>query len=189
MREFRTLHFLSSSGAFSMFTAFTDMIIQQKPMANHLIFFESTIRPHFAKHAGDFWAKKLARNLTDTLISRPPDCATIGRNNMLWPWRSFLRSNYPTETNWRSCNDSINSGSGALWMRNVIASFAAKWLSSTLNSKDKNTCDRNSWWSGRSGLNGRGAHKPYFAPAARRAHGVIWTPPPETQGNDQWCRS
>ncbi len=55
-------------------------------MANHLIFFESTIRPHFAKHAGDFWAKKLARNLTDTLISRPPDYATIGRNNMLWPW-------------------------------------------------------------------------------------------------------
>ena len=94
--------------------------------------------------ADDFSAKKLARILTDTLISRLPDCATFGRNRMLWPWRSFLRLNYPMKTNWRSCNDSINSGTGTPWMRNGTASFAAKWLSSMLNSKDKNTCDRNS---------------------------------------------
>ena len=31
------------------------------------------------------WAKKLARILTDTLIGRLPDCATIRRNRMLWP--------------------------------------------------------------------------------------------------------
>ena len=28
--------------------------------------------------------------------------------------------------NWTSCNDSIDSGSGTSWMRNVIASFARK---------------------------------------------------------------
>jgi hypothetical protein len=28
--------------------------------------------------------------------------------------------------NWTSCNDSINSGYGAPWVKNVIASFAAK---------------------------------------------------------------
>ncbi len=39
----------------------------------------SAIRSHFAKRAGDFSAKKLARILTDTPIIRLPDCATIGR--------------------------------------------------------------------------------------------------------------
>jgi len=86
------------------------------------------IRSHFAKRAADFWAKKLARILTDTPIRRLPDCATIGRNSMVWSWRSSLLSNYPMKKNWRSCNDSINSGCGTPWMRNVIASFAAKSL-------------------------------------------------------------
>ncbi len=144
VRGFRTLHFLSSSGAFSMFTRFHKYDNPTKADGESPQKFESTIRSHFPKRVGDFWAKKLARILTDALISRLPDCATIGRNNMLWPWRSFLRSNYPRETNWRSCNDSINSGTGTPWMRNGTASFAAKWLSSMLNSKDKNTCDRNS---------------------------------------------
>ncbi len=39
---------------------------------------------------------------------------------MLWPWRLFLRSNYPTKKNSTSCNDWIDSGSGAPWMRNVL---------------------------------------------------------------------
>jgi hypothetical protein len=45
---------------------------------------------------------------------------------MLWLWRSFFQSDYPMKKNWRRCNGSINSGSGIPWMRNVIASFAAK---------------------------------------------------------------
>lgn len=67
-----------------------------------------------------------ARILTDTPIRRSPDCMTIRRTPCFGQWRLFLRSNYPMKKNWPSCNDSINSGIGTRWMRNVIAWFAVK---------------------------------------------------------------
>jgi hypothetical protein len=39
----------------------------------------AAIRFHSVKTRSDFWAKKLARILTDTPIRCSPDCVTIGR--------------------------------------------------------------------------------------------------------------
>ena len=70
--------------------------------------------------------KKSARILTDTEIRRLPDCAIDCRGYILRSWSYLRPSSYPKERNWKCCEGSINSGHGALWMRNVTVWFAAR---------------------------------------------------------------
>jgi hypothetical protein len=73
-----------------------------------------------------FLLESLTRNLTDTAIRHPPDCAIDYTVSILNPWSYLQQLTYLTWRNWKCCGDSINFEHGILWMKSVTVWFAER---------------------------------------------------------------